>query len=246
MEAPADRYGRTHITTPSSVLISSSPYLNDPRIREWITNESLRRNGNDYPLLYGMPTMLEAVDQVRDTDRVNQLIRKEREINPALDRWFGEGFMSTFTRDDLGDYPQGSVGRRLYDYMVEYDLDTELDPRRKADPDWAPKSDLEYYNIRTAQTHDFDHILGEIGFGSIAEIFATGLRTGNMYRHVSPELAGELLLINTLIIFPWFTRTMLHYPETWPALWDNMTYGYDAGQESDLLFTARYEDVFAL
>ena len=46
------------VSTDSSVLVSSSPWLNDARLREWMANESLRRNGHDYPLLYGMATMV--------------------------------------------------------------------------------------------------------------------------------------------------------------------------------------------
>lgn len=238
--------GRHVHETLSSVLISSSRWMNDPRIREWISTESLRRNGADYPLLYGMPELLQAIDSVRDLDRVERLIKKERRVNPALDRWFEERFISTYTLDDLADNPPGSVGRILFEHMTALGLSPELDPRRMADPNWAPSLDIEYYNMRTSQTHDFDHILGEVGFDVMSEIFPTGLRTGNMFAHVSPELAGELLVINTFIIFPWLMRTMLHYPEAWPTLWRNLTHGYEIGQQSDMLFTARFEDVLHL
>ena len=50
--------GRREVPTMSSVLASSSRWLNDPRIREWITTESLRRNGADYPLLFGLPQLI--------------------------------------------------------------------------------------------------------------------------------------------------------------------------------------------
>jgi ubiquinone biosynthesis protein COQ4 len=238
--------GRREVPTMSSVLVSSSRWLNDPRIREWITNESLRRNGADYPLLFGLPQLIEAIDQVRDVDRVESLIKAERKINPALDHWFGERFISTYTKEDLADNPPGSIGRLLFERMDALGLEPELDPRRMADPGWVPALDIEYFNLRSAQTHDFDHLLGEVGFDVMAEIFPTGLRTGNMFAHVSPELAGELLLINTLIIFPWLTRTMLHYPAAWPTLWRNLTHGYEVGQQSDLLFSARMEDVLHL
>lgn len=238
--------GRHVHETLSSVLISSSPWLNDPRIREWMSTESLRRNGADYPLLYGMTDLLQAIDSIRDLDRVERLIKQERRINPALDRWFEERFISTYTLDDLAENPPGSIGRQLYEHMTALGLSPELDPRRMADPNWTPTLNIEYYNLRTSQTHDFDHILGEVGFDVMAEIFPTGLRTGNMFAHVSPELAGELLVINTFIIFPWLMRTMLHYPQAWPTLWRNLTYGYEVGQQSDLLFTAKFEDVMHL
>lgn len=238
--------GRVEIPTLSSALVSSSRWLNDPRIREWMSTESLRRNGADYPLLQGMPVLLNAIDEVRDRERVDALIQQERRANPALDAWFEERFISTYTVEDLGRNPAGSLGRLLHDHMVELGLSPELLPQRIEDPTWAPQSDLDYFTLRSGQTHDFDHLLGEVGFDVMAEIFPTGLRTGNMFAHVSPELAGELLTTNSFIIFPWLMRTMLHYPAAWPTLWRNLESGYRIGQQSDMLFTARFEDVLHL
>ena len=238
--------GRRMVKTESSVLTSSSRWLNDARIREWVSTESLRRNGHDYPLLYGTPVLLEAIDQVRDIDKVERLIKEERRKNPALDRWFDKRFISTYTLDDLKAYPQGSIGRQLFDYMNDHDLSPQLDPRILANPDWTPELDIEYFNMRMGQTHDFYHILGEIGFGVVAEYFITGVNTGNAFAHFSPELAGELMTVNTFIMFPWMFRTMLHYPAAWPTLWRNMTYGHELGEQSDLLFTARYEELLPL
>lgn len=240
------RNARRKIATPSSALISSSPWLNDPRIREWIATESLRRNGGDYPLLYGLPTLIDAIDQVRDFDRVERLIAEERRKNPKLDAWFEARFVSTYTREDLAQYPAGSIGRQLYEYMTEFDLSPQLDPRLLANPDWKPVRDIEYFTLRSGQTHDFYHILGEVGFGTVAEYFITGVTTGDAFAHVSPELAGELQTINSLIMFPWMLRTMLHYPAAWPQLWKNLAYGYEIGEQSDMLFTSRYEDVLHL
>ncbi len=182
---------RKLIRTESSVLVSSSPLLSEPRLREWIATESLRRNGNDYPLLYGMATMVKALDETRDYERIDALIQAERKINPQLDAWFEERFISTFTLGDLGRNPAGSVGRLLYDHMAELGLSPELMHQRMEDPNWAPESDFDYFTLRTGQTHDLDHLLGEVGFDVIAEIFPTGLRTGNMFAHVGAELAGN-------------------------------------------------------
>lgn len=240
------RNGRRKIRTPSSVLISSSPWLNDARVREWISTESLRRNGHDYPLLYGLHTLMEAVDEVVDAERIEQLVADERRKNPKFDQWLSEGFISTFTKDDLRQYADGTVGNLLFAYMDEYDLAPELNTRLLADPNWKPKNTFDFWNLRMGQTHDFYHIIGEVGFGSIAEYFITGVVTGNAFRHLSPELAGALMTTNTLIMFPWMTRAMLHYPGAWPMLWHNLTYGYSIGQQSDMLFTARFEDVLHL
>ena len=117
---------RKLVRTQSSVLVSSSPWLNEPRVREWIATESLRRNGHDYPLLYGMASMVHGLDAVRDNEKIDALIQAERKINPKLDAWFEERFISTFTLDDLARNPAGSVGRMLYDHMSELGLSPEL------------------------------------------------------------------------------------------------------------------------
>lgn len=238
--------GRRKIRTESSVPVSSSRWLNDARVREWMATESLRRNGHDYPLLYGLPTLMEAVDQVRDVEQAEILVAQERANNPAFDRWLSEAFVSTYSKEDLRAYPEGSVGRQLFDYMDEYDLSPELNSRILADPEWKPANALDYWNLRMGQTHDCYHILGEIGFGSVAEYFITGVVTGNAFRHLGAELAGALMTVNTLIMFPWMTRTMLHYPGAWPDLWRNLSYGYEVGQQSDMLFSARFEDILHL
>ncbi len=238
--------GRRKVKTESSVLVSSSRWLNDGRVREWISTENLRRNGHDYPLLYGLPTLMHAVDEVRDVEDAERLVADERRRNPAFDRWLNEGFVSTYSKDDLKAYPEGSVGRQLFEYMDEFDLSPELNSRILDNPDWKPANTLDYWNLRMGQTHDAYHILGEVGFGSVAEYFITGVITGNVFRHLGAELAGALMTVNTLIMFPWMTRTMLHYPGAWPDLWRNLSYGYEVGQQSDMLFTAKFEDIMHL
>ena len=238
--------GRRKVKTESSVLVSSSRWLSDGRVREWISTENLRRNGHDYPLLYGLPTLMQAVDEVRDVEDAERLVADERRRNPAFDRWLSEGFVSTYSKDDLKAYPEGSVGRQLFEYMDEFDLSPELNSRILDNPDWKPANTLDYWNLRMGQTHDAYHILGEVGFGSVAEYFITGVITGNVFRHLGAELAGALMTVNTLIMFPWMTRTMLHYPGAWPDLWRNLSYGYEVGQQSDMLFTSKFEDIMHL
>lgn len=238
--------GRRTVATDSSVLVSSSQWLNDARIREWTATESLRRNGNDYPLLYGIHPLMQAIDQSRDVGAAEQLVAEECQRNPEFDRWLSEGFVSSYGKDDLRDYPPGSVGRQIFEYMDRYDLAPELNSRIQENPEWKPENTLDFWNLRMGQTHDCYHVIEEVGFSSVAEYFITGVVTGNCFRHLGPELAGALMTTNTLIMFPWMTRTMLHYPGAWPTLWRNLTYGYEVGQQSDMLFTARFEEVFAL
>ncbi len=238
--------GKQKLTTPSSVLISSSAYLNDSRIREWIATETLRRNGPDYPLLYGLPTLVQALDEIRDVDRIDELFARERRINRQLDRWFEERFVSTYTKEDLARQPEGSIGRIFFEHMDENGFELVLDPRIQANPHWKPQNDYEDRNLRSGQTHDFDHVLAEVGFDYIGEAFPAFFRIGNLFRHLSPELAGELSVLQMLISWPWYMRTILHYPTCWQALFDGMVHGYACGQASDPIYTVRYEDVMHL
>ena len=41
--------GITQLSTASSTLISSSKYLNNAKLRDWVAAELLRRNGPDLP-----------------------------------------------------------------------------------------------------------------------------------------------------------------------------------------------------
>jgi ubiquinone biosynthesis protein Coq4 len=225
---------------------STSPWLDDPRIREWVTFHSLRRNDPGVSLIEGLPEMVQAVDEVRDRERIEALIQEERRRNPVVDRWFGERFISDYTLADLGQNPEGSLGRLLHDHMIALDLSLELLPQRQADPAWAPASDLDYYTLRSGQTHDFDHLLGECGFDCIGEVFPAGLRAGNLFAHLSPELAGALHTTTMFVTFPWLMRTMLHYPQIWNTVWDNFAHGHEVGRASPPLFTVKWEEVLHL
>ena len=54
-------YGTRQVPMPSSSC---------SMIRRWRSTESLRRNGPDYPLLFGIPSMVEAIEQGRDEEKV--------------------------------------------------------------------------------------------------------------------------------------------------------------------------------
>ena len=173
-------------------MSSTSPWLDNSVVRGWVASESLRRNDPGRGLLDDFPPLVGAVAQVHDTAEIDRLIAAERRRNPVLDRWFEDRFISTYTVAELGTHAPGTLGRLLHDYMVEHDLTLELLPQRQADPDWVPESDWDYYTLRSGQTHDFDHLIGESGFDVIGEVFPAGLRTGNIFAHVAPELAGKL------------------------------------------------------
>ena len=232
--------GLTRIPTTSSLLVSSSRYLNDVRIRDWVATHLLRKNGPDAPTPSDPMPLVLALREVQDIAHINELFAAERRQNSALDAWFREGFVSTFRREDLKGYPPGSVGGIFYKQLVDNDLQVDIVPPYKA------QNDYQYFFLRAGQTHDLEHILGGGGFNFIGEVVPYYMRLTNLFVHLSPELAGELSVFSILSSTRILTRAVLHYPQTWLTVVDALERGARVGRESGPLYSLRFEDVFEL
>jgi ubiquinone biosynthesis protein Coq4 len=228
--------GRQKVETTSTALISSSKYLNDYRIREWVVNQSLKRNGRDMPSTYGIPMLIEAVREVQDHDRIETLFNEARRTWPEFDRWLDERWLSKIRRDDMKACPEGSIGGIWYKQLVDAKLEVDIIPS------FEPRSGFEYFFLRGVQIHDFMHILGGGGFNSLGELIPSYLKFGNLFRWFQPELAGLLNVQNTLLSMPTFMRGALHYPELFMRMWDLAEHGMKVGRKSEALFLHRYED----
>lgn len=232
--------GRKKVETTSSALISSSKYLNDYRIREWVTTQSLKRNGTDYPPTYGIPMLIDAVREIQDHGRIETLFNEKRRCWPEFDRWLDERYLSRITRDDMQSCPEGSLGGIWYKQLVGANLQVDIIPS------FEPRSGFEYFFLRGVQIHDFMHILGGGGFDGLGEVIPAFLKYGNLFRWFDPELAGLLNVQNTFLTIPMFMRTPLHYPEVWMRMWELAERGMTIGRTSDALFLHRYEDFLDL
>lgn len=229
------------VGTDSSVLVSSSKYLNNPRLREWLAMICLRRNGADMPPQAEMYEFLPILDSLRDFEAVEDMFTQERKDNPELDAWFEEGFISSYRIEDFSDYQPGSLGGIFYTQMTSGDYEIQITP-------WQPpQTQLQFYNLRSGQTHDFEHILCGGGFNFMGELVPYWYRLTNVPRFIrNPELAAELNLIQLFGSLRYTVRTMLHYPHVWPTCVNAIQRGMRVGQESDALFMKRLEPVFHL
>lgn len=239
-DLPYLQRGRQVIETPSSILISSSKYLNDYRIREWVTNQCLKRNGRDCPNTYGIPPLIEAVREVQDHTRIEALFDEARRDWPEFDRWLDDRWLSRITRDDMKSCPEGSVGGIWYAWLSSGNMQVDIIPT------FEPRSSFEYFFLRGVQIHDIMHILSGGGFDGMGEIMPAFLKYGNLFRHFTPELAGLLNVQNTLLTIPMFMRGPLHYPELFTTMWDLASYAMNVGRDSDALFLPRYEEYMDL
>jgi ubiquinone biosynthesis protein COQ4 len=235
-DLPYLQRGRQKVETVSTALISSSPYLNDYRIREWIVNQCLKRNGRDMPPTYGIPMLIEAVREVQDHGRIETLFNEARRGWPEFDRWLDERHLATLRRDDMKSCPEGSLGGIWYKQLSGANMEVDIIPS------FEPRSSFEYFFLRGVQIHDFMHILGGGGFDGLGEIIPAYVKYGNLFRWFVPELAGLLNVQNTLLTAPMFVRGPLHYPELFMQMWSMAEHGMRVGRESDALFLPRYED----
>lgn len=232
--------GIKSVATESSVLVSSSKYLNDARVRDWVATHLLRRNGPDVPTPSDSIQLVQILREVQDIEHINALFAAERANNPDLDVWFREGFSSSFTLEDLKQYAPETVGGIFYAQLTDNALDVNIVPP------FVPRNDFEYFQLRAGQTHDLEHILGGGGFDFIGELVPYYMRLTNLFVHLSPELAGELSAFSILGSTRIITRAVLHYPQTWLTTLDALERGSRVGRQSAPIFMMRFEDVFGL
>lgn len=227
--------------TESSVLVSSSKYLNHPRLREWIAFIALKKNGPDFPPAAEMHQLLSFIDELRDFDHIEHMITEERKVNPAFDKWFSDWWISNYTIEDLKDCAPGTVGGIYYDITTKGNYDIQIVP------DYKPKTQWQFYSLRSGQTHDYEHILTGGGFNYMGELVPYWFRLATIHTHIqNKELAGEMSVLSILGTMRYVIRTMLHYPQIWETALTCIEQGIRVGRASDPFWMAKMEDVWHL
>lgn len=239
-EVPYLLRGVQKMTTESSVLISSSKYLNHARMRDWIANITLKRNGPDVPAQAEMYEVIGIIRELQDYDYIEDLWTKERKKNAALDRWFEEGFLSSISGPDFAQYAEGSLGHFFKQEVVDKGFDLVIYDQQ------VPKTQYDYFLFRSGQNHDFEHIMTGGDFNYMGELVPAWARITNQFKYLTPELATEVSIISMCVTLRYTVRTLFHYPQVWQTCQNAIERGMRAGRESDLFFTAKYEPVLHL
>ena len=225
--------------TDSSVLVSSSKYLNHPRLREWIAFIALKKNGPDFPPAAEMYQLLSFIDELRDFDHIEHMITEERKVNPRFDKWFSDWWVSDYTLDDLKDCAPGTVGGIYYKTATEGNYDIQIVP------DYKPQTQWQFYSLRSGQTHDYEHILTGGGFNYMGELIPYWFRLATIHTHIqNKELAGEMSVLSIFGTMRYVIRTMLHYPQIWETALTCIEQGIRIGRASDPFWMAKIEDVW--
>ncbi|HEY3696689.1 Coq4 family protein [Phenylobacterium sp.] len=230
------------VATESSALVSSSKYLNDPAIREWLALHFLRRNGPDLPTAGDTSNgLVQALHRIRDFAALDRLIAAEKEKNPKFKAWLDAKPVCRHTVEDFGRYDPASFGGVYYRYVVDNDFQLNLG--------WSfPKTDAdrEYILFRSGQIHDFEHIVTGGQFNTLGELLPYFARLSNLHANLSPELASALFTLHVFGGFRMVMRAALHYPATWLTVVDLMRRGVSIGLDSECILMGRFEEIFHL
>lgn len=238
-EAAYLKGGVTPLTTDSSILISSSKYLNSAAMRTLVAQEMLRKYGADLPPAYFIPETMAAFAEVTDYAEVLALFAGERARNSEFADWLDARYLSDFSAENLGEYRPGTLGEQVYRFVVDSGLDIDFMFKD------APEDDFQYWLKRFVQSHDIQHMVTGLDVTPIGEYALIMLNTQQYFDYFGPELAAQLSEQPTFAISCGLMRSTLHYPRTMPLMLDAMALSRRMARELRTpLFYVRWEDYF--
>jgi ubiquinone biosynthesis protein COQ4 len=209
----------------SSILTSSSAYLNNPLFRDLFAQMGLKRDGNDLPGAYLIPEIARAFTEVTDDQALDAMLDAEKRRLPEFAKWLDNRFVSAFEIDSLSVHLAGTLGAEIYKFVLESGMKIDfmfLD---------APRSDMEYLNKRRVQVHDIEHMV--TGFdpspvGEIALIVANMIANTNYF---SFDFAAELNRFGAFLVSTGLMRMSCHYPSVVPSYLEAISLGRSLGEK---------------
>jgi ubiquinone biosynthesis protein Coq4 len=195
------------ISTESSVLVSSSKYLNHGELRNLISQEMLRRNGPDMPNTAYIPEVAQILMMLEDFGRIMQLFEEEKSRLPKFRQWCEKRALADFKKDEVKDCAPGTLGAMLHDFMVNSGYELDIFYR-----EIQVVNDLTFYLRQTALTHDIEHMVSGFGPNHGGEV---ALLTANLHskvRYFHPELASFFNRVQTYLKAKTIMKDGLYYP----------------------------------
>jgi ubiquinone biosynthesis protein Coq4 len=229
--------GKKPLSTDSSVLVSSSKYLNSAAMRDIVAQEMLRKYGTDLPPAYFIPELQAAFAEVTDYPYILRLLAAERATKPEFDAWLQRGFLSDYKAEPLAACKAGTLGAMVHAFVHESGFDVDF--MFKA----APQDDYQYFLKRFIQSHDIQHMVTGFDVTPIGEYALSMVSTATYQNYFSAELAGELTKQTTLQVCCGMMRANLHYPKTMPLMMEAISRGLAMGHQlKKPLFYVNWED----
>lgn len=200
--------GIRQVGTESSVLVSSSKYLNHAELRNLISQEFLRRNGADLPNTAFIPEVAQILMMLEDFGQIMMLFEEEKARLPKFKEWCDKRALCDFKKDDVKDCAPGTLGAALYDFMVNsgYELDVFYREIQVV-------NDLTFYLRQAALTHDIEHIISGFGPNHGGEVALLNANMHSKARYFHPELAAFFNRIPTYLKAKTIMKDGLHYAE---------------------------------
>ncbi|WP_311269588.1 Coq4 family protein [Sphingobium sp. WCS2017Hpa-17] len=221
----------------SSILVSSSPYLNNPRFRDVYAQMGLKRDGHDLPSAYLIPEVQRAFDEVTPAGLLDELLEEARGRLPEFADWLDRRFVSRFAAKDLARHAPGTLGAELRRFITESGMEVDFMFRAEA------RSDLEYLNKRRVQVHDIEHMVTGFDPSPVGEIALIVANIEANDRYFGSGLAAELNRFGTFLVSTSLMRAGLHYPNILHAYFEGIALGRSLGRrQTRPLFMIQWEE----
>jgi ubiquinone biosynthesis protein COQ4 len=200
--------GIRKIDTESSVLVSSSKYLNNQELRHLVAQEMLRRNGPDMPNTAYIPEVAQILMMLEDFPRILALFEEEKARLPKFKEWCDKKALADFKKDEVKDCAPGTLGAALYDFMVNSGYELDIFYR-----EIQVVNDLTFYLRQTALTHDIEHMVSGFGPNHGGELALLSANMHSKARYFHPELAAFFSRVQAYLKAKTVMKDALHYPE---------------------------------
>jgi ubiquinone biosynthesis protein Coq4 len=212
-------------TTESSMLVSSSPYLNHAKLRELMAQEMLRRNGPDMPNTAFIPDVAQILHELEDMPTIIRLFEEEKARLPVFREWLASRQLADFTAEQVKDCAPGTLGAVIHDFLTlsGYSMDHFYQGMKI-------ESDFEYYMKQRVLTHDIEHMITSFETDHAGEIALLAANARAFYRYFRPELAAFFNRVGAYLKARTVMRSGLFYPEAYKIELDAEDFGAQQGR----------------
>jgi ubiquinone biosynthesis protein Coq4 len=209
----------------SSILTSTSKYLNNPYYRDAFAQFGLRRFGNDLPETYLIPNMNRALAETRDDVEYYRLFEAEKKVRPELAAFCARRYEPSYRPDEMRHYAPGTLGATIRDFIELSGMDMQFQKRGL-----EPATDLEFVLKRRAHLHDIEHMVTGFGPSSLGEVALAIMNVTATAAYFSPRLAKYISEAGNFVVSTGLYRTSLHHPEMLPHYLEAIQLGIEAGR----------------
>mgnify|MGYP000907690661 CR=1 FL=1 len=200
--------GTRKIETESSVLISSSKYLNNASLRALIAQEMLRRNGPDLPNTAFIPDVVQILMGLEDYGRIMELFEIEKARLPKFREWCDNRHLSDFSKAEVSTSKPGTLGAALYHWMDTTGYELDLFYR-----EIEVVNDLTFYLRQAALNHDIEHLVSGFGPNHGGELALVSANLHSRARYFHPELSAFFSRVQAYLKAKTLMKDALYYPE---------------------------------